>query len=293
MGIAIKALNCDFSSHNIGNLSKIDIIIPSGDLDTTVTLVAELGGKAISANWSIIQGDSYATIDDNGVLTMTKWSDHTVEVTVKATTDEGASSTALLNISHIWHPTVLEKSDFTFVNTSNIIMIDENGTKCGVRLAPYQVNNGQGSAHINYRAAGLLPNTKYPVFPYSTSIKPYSDSGVTDISEYIQTDYENTLTPIIVPKGCTSLTISGSVGSTYSFGISIADLYYENSGNNWADTGWMSGSFNKTISCSKVNEGLDRNHILCFWLNFKHYNNMEVPADEVSSSVEFTLTFNY
>lgn len=294
MGLAIKALNCDFSSHNIGNLSKINIIIPSGDLDNTVTLTAELEGKTVSANWSIIEGDSYATIDNNGVLTMTKWSDSAVEVTVKATTDTGASSTTLLNISHIWHPTVLEKSDFTFVNTSNIIMLDENGARCGIRLAPFSVSVlNVGDSKVNYRAAGLLSNTKYPVFPYSTSIKPSSDSGVTDISEYIQTDYENTLTPIIVPKGCNSITVSGSIDSSYSFGVNVGDLYYENSGNSWADTGWMTGGFNKTISCLAINEGLNRSHVLCFWLNFKQNNNSPVPADEVSSLIELTITFNY
>lgn len=293
MGLAIKALDCDFSLHNIGNLSKIDIIIPSGDLDNTVTLTAELGGKTVSANWSIIEGDSYATIDNNGVLTMTKWSDDTIEIKVKATTATGASNTALLNISHTWHPTTLEKSDFTFVNSSNIIMVDENDARCGIRLAPFSVSNGDGAAYLAYRAAGLLPNTKYPVFPYSTSIKPYSDRDVTDISEYIQTDYENTLTPVIVPKGCTSIIVKGSIGSSYNFGVAIGDIYYENSGNNWADTGWMSGTFSKIISCSAVNEGLSRTHVLCLWINFKATTSNPAPADEVSSSVEFTITFVY
>lgn len=293
MGLAIKALNCDFSSHNIGNLSKIDIIIPSGYLDNTVTLTAEVDGKTVSANWSIINGDSYATIDNNGVLTMTKWNDHTVEITVQATIDEIKTSvTALLNISHIWHPTTLEKSDFTFVNCSYIIMLDDSG-RDGIRLAPYESNIGSGNTFVNYRTIGLVSNTKYPEFPYSTSIKPYSIYDVTDISEYIMTDYENAYAPIIVPKGCTSITVSGSIDSAYSFGVFIPDIYGENSYNNWADTGWMTNSFNKTISCSKVNEGLDRKRVLFIGLNFKENNNSKALADEVASSVSFTLAFNY
>ena len=55
----------------------------------------------------------------------------------------------------------------------------------------------------------------------------------------------------------------------------------------------MTGSFNKTISCSAINDGLDRNHALAVLLNFKHNNDIEALADEVSSSVTFTLTFNY
>lgn len=293
MGIAIKALNCDFSSHNIGNLIRLDIIIPSVDLDNTVALTAELDGMIVSANWSISQGESYATINNDGVVTMTKWSDDAVELVVTATNVDGVSGTAVLNISHRWHPTVLTTSDFTFINASNIKMLDEDGILNGIRLAPFKVNNGGGTTYTNYRATGLLSNSKYPSFPYSSSIKPYSDYGVTDISKYILTDSEKILSPIIIPKGCTSLTFNGYITPLYNCSIAIADIYGETASDYWADTGWLSNSFNETINCSNVNEGLDRTNVLCFWINFKRTDDGQILGDEVSSLVNLTLTFNY
>lgn len=294
MGIAIKALNCDFNTYNIGNISGINITIPSGDLDNTVTLTATLNDVTITPTWSIVQGDSYATIDSNGVLTMTKWSDNPVEITVKATADTGASKTAVINISHAWHPTSLDLSDFTFFNVSGIIMVDADGNKNGIRLAPYGVNKASsGSKLVNYRATGLLLNTVFPAFPYSTSIKPFSDSEVTDISSYIFTNTEKSYSPMIIPKGCTSITFTGRTSACY-IGLTTEDIYGENSGNNWVGSGWCTGAFAKTLDCSKVNGGLNRANVLPLWLNFKDISDSEIKADNIASLVEgLTITFNY
>lgn len=294
MGIAIKALNCDFSTYNIGNISGINITIPSGDLDNTVTLTASLDDVTITPTWSIVQGDSYAIIDSNGVLTMTKWSDNPVEITVKATAATGAASTAIINISHAWHPAQLNLSDFTFFNCSNIIMLDAAGNRNGIRLAPFSVNNkSDGDSKVNYRAAGLLLNTKYPTFSYSSSIKPQSDSGVTDISNYVFSEIENYYSPMIVPKGCTSITFGGRTSACY-IGVAVGDLYGENSGNNWIDSGWCTGTFSINLDCSKINEGLNRAKVLPLWLNFKDISDGTIKASDISSLVEgLTIFFNY
>lgn len=293
MGIAIKALNCDFSTYNIGNISGINIIIPSGDLDNTVTLAATLDDVAITPTWSIVQGDSYATIDSNGILTMTKWSDSPVQVTVEATADTGAAKTAVLNISRTWHPTQLSLKDFAFFNCSGIVMVDANGNKNGIRLAPFGINNGTVGLKADYRAAGLLPNTTYPTFPYSSSIKPYSDSGITDIRDNIFTETEKSYSPIIIPKGCTSITFGGGSSDCY-IGLTTGDIYGENSGTNLVDSGWCTGSFSKTLDCSKVNEGLNRANILPLWLNIKNTSDDTIKASDVPSLIDhLSIVFNY
>ncbi len=312
MGIGIKVPDCDFSTCNLGNLTNgIKIVVPEGDLDSTVVLSAENSSGAVNADWEIVKGAEHAAItkdesNKTATLVMSTWSDDKLDITVKASYGTPASTATVdLKVSRMWHPTQLTQDDFEYAFDTCVIMkTDTNsGVRDGIRLAPFGTNRSTTS-YSKYRALTYLPASKYPPFAYSTSILANTEPSTgeyssMDLSKYIDTDAEAKYVPLIIPKGCQSVTFSGTVAQNaskqYYTSFNIEDTYYQNKGKSYIDSGWISSeTFEKTLDCTKCNEGLSRPVPLRAVCNCKCGNgSTDIDLDELKAAITFTIKFNY
>lgn len=312
MGIGIKASGCDFSECNIGNLNDtIKIVVPEGDLDSTVVLSATNDGTPVDADWEIVKGSEHAAITkdtDNktATLVVSTWSDDKLDITVKASYKTSSNTATVdLKVSRMWHPTQLTQDDFEYLFDACIIMkTDSSSTvRDGIRLAPFGANNGH-TKFAKMRALTYLPASKYPPFRYSTSILANTEPSTgyfssMDLSSFIDTDAEAKYVPLIIPKGCKSITFSGTVvqnSSAQSYtSFNVEDIYRQNSGRSYIDSGWISSAtFEKTLDCTNCNEGLSRPVPLRAVCNCKSGSgSQDIDLDQLKSDIKFTLTFNY
>lgn len=312
MGIGIKATDCNFSECNIGNLANgIKIVVPEGDLDSTVILSAVNNDTTVDADWEIVKGSEHAAItkdstNKTATLVMSTWSDDKLDITVKASYGDPANTATVdLKVSRMWHPTQLTQDDFEYLFDTCVIMKTDTSSSVrdGIRLAPFG-SNRRTTSYSKYRALTYLSVSKYPSFRYSTSILANTEPSTgkfssMDLSEYIDTDAEAKYVPLIIPKGCKSITFSGTVkqddSKQYYTSFNVEDIYYQNNGKSYIDSGWVSdATFEKTLDCTNCNEGLSRPVPLRAVCNCKcDTGSTNIDLDELKDAITFTLTFNY
>ena len=259
--------------------AQLSVAVSSGSVPTNLT-------------WSITSGSDYATINSStGLLTM-NWSDTAHNVTVKVVDNSGGlTATKTLSVTKVWHPTQLTAaSGFVMFHSSYI-----NSSKSdGPILCAYASNSSSGNTYRDYRFIFVLPNT---MLPGDTLSSTTVCKGGVDVSAY-QTDDDkkvmSSYSRILIPKGCKTITIQHNDASYY-YGLSLNDDYYENSGKNLVDGGWIASGKAVTINVSAYNEGINTT-------GKKRYltpNGKNLNGDAISSGYPIiansglTITFNY
>lgn len=166
MGTAIVLNGCDFSAKNLGKVTFIEDADVTGILilgeDSVIGLSSEYTASYLPANtsqrgclWSIVSGSDYASIAENGILTIKPSASAVQEVTIKATSTYNSVIVATKTVTVKYQATVdiLTGIDISGPDNANVsgaqYSIIYNPSNTSRRGVVWSITNGANYASID------------------------------------------------------------------------------------------------------------------------------------------------